>query len=64
MIKVVLLSTLVTSVASAADKKRQPDWFAGSTHTLMPLIEAKKGAQRRMLQTSSIADHKALCRSQ
>ena len=56
--------TSATDSAVGRSRKRQPDWFAESVDTSMPLVEAKNIAQMWMLQTNSTADCKAFCRCQ
>ena len=50
----------VTGTAIGCSNNRQPDWFAESTETLIPLAKA---SQRRMLKTNSTAGCKACQRA-
>ena len=57
-----IVKTAESTVGRA--RQKQPDWFVESTDTLLPLIEMKNEAQKRMLQNNSTANRKEFRRQQ
>ena len=63
-------SILKSSIVNAAEKaigrgrKKNPEWFEENFQTLVPLIECKNRAHRKVMQSNSTADQKKFRRCQ